>query len=165
LYVYVSQQKKMLQKNSFLIWAFLFAFFGQKTAKIDKKLRKLAKSKPFDEIFWNLACRCFSTQENATKKHFSVSAFFGLFWPKKQSKLTKNEENCQNPNVLNFFSEIWYVDAFQHKKIQHFFLFKHFWASLVAKNQPKLIKNEENTKYCINLDSKDLWRAEKGLNG
>ena len=46
-YVDASQQTKMPQKN--LFW--ILAFFNQKTAKIDKKLRRLAKSKPFDDIF------------------------------------------------------------------------------------------------------------------
>ena len=31
-----------------------FGIFGQKTAKMDQKWRKLAKSKPFNKIFWNL---------------------------------------------------------------------------------------------------------------
>ena len=39
------------------------------------------------------------------------------FLAKKQSKLIKNEENSQDPNRLVKFSEIWYLDAFQHKKI------------------------------------------------
>ena len=43
-------------------------------------------------------------------------AFFGRFLTKKQPKLTKNEENWQNPNRLMKFSEIWYVDAFQQTK-------------------------------------------------
>ena len=43
---------------------------------------------------------------------------FGLFWQKKQPKLTKNEENWQNPNRLITFYEIWYVNASQQKKIQ-----------------------------------------------
>ena len=49
-YVDASQQKKMLQKHLFGFRPYL-AFCGQKSAKIDKKCRKLAKSKSFDEIF------------------------------------------------------------------------------------------------------------------
>ena len=52
------------------------------------------------------------------KNYFSISAFFGIFLAKKQSKLIKNEENRPNSNRLIKFSEIWYVDAFQYKKIQ-----------------------------------------------
>ena len=40
-----------------------------------------------------------------------ITAIFGRFLTKKQPKLTKNEENWQNPNRLMKFSEIWYVDA------------------------------------------------------
>jgi len=44
-------------------------------------------------------CRYFLTKENATKKLFcEFGLFFGLFWPKKQPKLTKNEEKWQNSN-------------------------------------------------------------------
>ena len=49
------------------------------------------------------------------KNFFWISAFFGRFLNKKQPKLTKNEENWQNPNLLMKFSEIWYVDASQQK--------------------------------------------------
>ena len=52
-----------------------------------------------------------SQQKKILKKLFSISAFFGLFWtkkqPKKQTKLTENEENWQNLNRLMKFSEIW----------------------------------------------------------
>ena len=46
------------------------------------------------------------------KTFFWISAFFNRYLTKKQPKLTKNEENWQNPNRLMKFSEIWYVDAF-----------------------------------------------------
>ena len=42
------QQQKMLQKNFILDFGLFWPFFNQKTAKIDQKRRKLAKSKPFD---------------------------------------------------------------------------------------------------------------------
>ena len=50
------------------------------------------------------------------KNFFWILAFFGRFVIKKQPKLTKNEENWQNPNRLMKFSKIWYVDASQQKK-------------------------------------------------
>ena len=50
-YVDASQQNEMLQKNFFWISAFFGRFLTKKTSKIDKKLRKLAKPKPFGEIF------------------------------------------------------------------------------------------------------------------
>ena len=50
-YVDVSQQNKMLQKIFFWISAFFGRFLTKKTAKIDKKIRKLAKPKPFGEVF------------------------------------------------------------------------------------------------------------------
>ena len=46
------------------------------------------------------------------KNYFLISAFFGRSLDKKKPKLTKNEENWQNPNRFMKFSEIWYVDAF-----------------------------------------------------
>ena len=85
-------------------------FFNQKTAKIDKKLRKLAKSKPlmkFSGIWYGDA----SQQQNATKNFFGFRPILAVFLTKKQPKLTKKETNWQNPNRLIKFSEIWYVDA------------------------------------------------------
>ena len=52
-----------------------------------------------------------SQQKMLRKNYFWIFAFFGRFLTKKQPKLTKNEENWQNPNRLMKFSEIWYVDA------------------------------------------------------
>ena len=55
-------------------------------------------------------------KENAIKKRFLDFGPFGRFLIKKQPKMTKNEENWQNPNRLMKFYEIWYVDAFLQKK-------------------------------------------------
>ena len=52
------------------------------------------------------------------KTIFRFQLFLAFLLAKKQSKLIKNEENRPNLNRLIKFSEIWYVDAFQHKKIQ-----------------------------------------------
>ena len=49
-YVNASQQKKIHKKNVFRSSPFL-VIFGQKTAKNVKKLKKIANSKPFDELF------------------------------------------------------------------------------------------------------------------
>ena len=49
-YVDASQQKNATKKL-FLDFGLFWPFFNQKTAKIDQKLRKLAKPKPFGEIF------------------------------------------------------------------------------------------------------------------
>ena len=63
----------------------------------------------FSEIWYVDA----SQQKKCYKKTlFWILAFFGRFLTKKQPKLSKNEENWQNPNRLIKFSEIWYVDAF-----------------------------------------------------
>ena len=60
------------------------------------------------------------------KNFFWILACFGRFLTKKQSNLTKNEGNWQNPNRLMKFSEIWYVDASQQNKM----LQKNFfWSS------------------------------------
>ena len=86
-------------------------------------------------------------KKNATKKLFLD---FNLLWPfltKKQPKLTKNEENCQNRNRLMKFSEIWYVDASQQKKC-HKKLFLDFglFCPFLTKKRQKLTINEENWK-------------------
>ena len=63
------------------------------------------------------------------KNFFWISAFLGRSLTKKQPKLTKNEENWQNPNRLIKFSEIWFVDASQQKKMlpKNFFSFSAFF--------------------------------------
>ena len=71
-YLDASQQQKMLQKN--LFW--ILAFFGRFLTK--KQQKKMPKSKPFDEIFWNLVCRCLLVNENSPQ---SPIFDFGLFWP------------------------------------------------------------------------------------
>ena len=86
---------KLFFLDSRLFWP----FFNQKTAK-KKEKKKLPKFKPFDEIFLNLVCRCFPTKKNATNYFCWISAFFGRFLTNKQPKLTKNEENWQNLNLL-----------------------------------------------------------------
>ena len=79
------------------------------------------------------------------KNFFLNLAFFGCFLTKKRPKLTKNEENWQNPNRLMKLSEIWYVDASQQKKnstkklILNFGLFWPFFNQKTAKKQPKKI--------------------------
>ena len=136
--------KQKCYKKTFLDFGLFWPFFNQKTAKIDKKLRKLAKSKLFDEIFWNLVCTCFPTKRNATKKFFLDFSFFGRFLTKKQPKLTKNEENWQNLNRLMKFSEIWYVDASQQKKcFKKLFLDFGLFGRFLTKKQSKFTKNEE----------------------
>ena len=106
----------------------------------------MAKSKLFDEIFWNLVCRCFSKKQNATKNVFWILSFFGRFSTKKQPKLTKNEENSQNPYRLMKFSKIWYVDASQQQQKcykKSFLDFGLFWPSFnqkTAKIDQKLRK-------------------------
>ena len=88
----------MLQKNYFLI----STFFGQRTTKIDKKLRKFTNPNrlmKFSEIWY--------VHASQQKKMLQKTDFrFRHFLAKKQQKLTKNEENCQNPNRLIKFSEI-----------------------------------------------------------
>ena len=88
---------------------FFFVDFGlswQKTAKIDQKQRKLGKSNPYGEIFGNLLLDASQQKKMVQKKHISILAFLGFFLAKKQRKLTKNEENWQNPKRLIKFSEI-----------------------------------------------------------
>ena len=49
----------------------------------------------FSEIWYVDASQ---QNQNATKKSFFDFGLFGRFLNKKQSKLTKNETNWQNPN-------------------------------------------------------------------
>ena len=50
-YVDASEQPKNATKKLLLDFGLFWPFFNQKTAKIDQKSRKLAKSNPFYEIF------------------------------------------------------------------------------------------------------------------
>ena len=87
-YVDASQQTKNATTNFFLDFGLFWPFFNQKTAKIDKKLRKLAKSKLLMKFFKIWYVNVSQQTKNATKKLF---VDFGLFWPfstKKQPKKT-----------------------------------------------------------------------------
>ena len=156
-YVDASQQNEMLQKIFFWISAFFGRFLTKKQPKLTQRWRKLAKSKPFDEIFWNLVRSCFPTTKNATKKDFS---YFGLFWP----FLTKNKpkKNWQNPNRFIKFSEIWYLDASQQKNATiFFFLIPAFFGRFLTKNQPKLTKNDENGQNVNRLMKfSEIWYVD-----
>ena len=73
--------------------------FWQKTAKLTKNEEKWQnpnRSMKFSEIWYVDA-----TQQNKMHQNnfFLISAFFSRTLTKKQPKLTKNEENWQNPNV------------------------------------------------------------------
>ena len=46
------------------------------------------------------------------------NGIFWVFWPKTVRIAKKNKETRQNSHRLIKFSEIRYVDAFQHKKTQ-----------------------------------------------
>ena len=80
------------------------------------------------------------------KNFFWISSFFGRFLTKKQPKMTKNEDNWQNPNRWMKFSEIWYVDASHQKKMLQKNIFLDFvrFSRFLTKKQPKLTENEEN---------------------
>ena len=95
--------KKMLQ--IFFFW--ISAFFGRfLTKKQPKKIKKnLAKSKPFDEIFWNLVCRCFPTKINASKNLFLD---FGLFWPFFNQKTAKIDKKLRKLAKPKPFGEIFW---------------------------------------------------------
>ena len=91
---------------------------------------------------------------NKRKSYKKTIYRFQPFWPfldkknsqQKKPKLAENEENWLNSNRLMKFSEMWYLDASQQKKMlqKNFFLdFDLFWP-LLTKKQPKLSKNEEN---------------------
>ena len=98
--------KKCYKKTFFRFWHFWAYFWQKKTAKIDTKGRKLAKSKLFDNIFWNLLLvgKCFPTKENSTKKLFFD---FGLFWPKKTAKIDQK--------LSKLAKSKWFKTNFQRK--------------------------------------------------
>ena len=95
---------------------------------------------------------------------------FGLFWPffnQKTAKIEKIERKLkENLNRLMKFSEIWYVDASQQKKMlqKNCFLIPAFFGLFVCQKAAKIdLKNEENRQiynitievvifYLINLD-------------
>ena len=95
-YVDASQQKKCYKKTIFGFRPFL-AVFNQKQPKKEKK--KLAKSKPFDEIWYVDA----SQQKNATKKHFLD---FALFWSFFNQKIPKIDQNRRKFSKSKPFDEI-----------------------------------------------------------
>ena len=79
----------------------------------------------FSEI-WNVDA---SQQKKCFKKLFLD---FGLFWPffTQKTATKKLKKNCQNPNRLMNFFEIWYVDVSQQRKCykKTFFVFRRFLA-------------------------------------
>ena len=66
----------------------------------------------FSEIWYVHA----SQQKKYYKKLFFLFRHFFAFFGQKQTILTKNEENCQNPNHLMKFSENEYVRCFSTKE-------------------------------------------------
>ena len=101
------------------------------------------------------------------KCYNKIKFFVGIFLDslaKKQSKLIKNEENRPNFKPFDRISEIWYVDAFQHKKIQqkNIFLILAFLGLFVGQKTAKIDKKNKKIinsiiilpllNYLINLD-------------
>ena len=79
----------MLPKNLCFDFFIFGSFLLKKTAKIDQKLRNLAKSKPFDKTFGNLVCKCFHSKKIQQKIVFR----FWHFLAKKTAKIDQNYEN------------------------------------------------------------------------
>ena len=138
-YVDASQQtKKMLQKPFFYFGLFR-PFFNLKAAKIDKKWRKLAKSKPFDEIFWNLVCRYFQTK----KCYKNLFLDFGLFWPFFNQKTAKIDQKWKKLTKSKPFDKIFWNLVYRrsstktkcYKKL--YLDFGLFWPFLTKKQQKK----------------------------
>ena len=76
--------------------------------------------------------------------------------------MTKNQENLQSLNHLIKFSEIWYVDASQRKKMprKNCFLISAFFC-LFGQKQSKLIKNEKNRQNlnCL-IKFSEIWYVD-----
>ena len=58
-------------------------------AKIDQKWRKLAKSKPFNEMFWNLVYRCPLANKNSIQSPIFDFCLFWVFFLPKTAKIGK----------------------------------------------------------------------------
>ena len=101
------------------------------------------------------------------KNFFGILAFFGRFSTKKQLKLTKNEENWQNPNHLLKFSEIWYVDVSQQKKCYKknatkklFLDFGLFWPFFNQKTA-KIVQKKEDWQNPYRLMTfSEIWYVD-----
>ena len=98
----------------------------------------------FSEIWYADAPQS-QQKKKLQKTIFGFRPFLAFLWPKKQPKLTKNEEIWQNPNRLVKNSEISYLDASQQKKmlLKFFFGFRNFFVFLLPKNSqnwPKMKK-------------------------
>ena len=135
-------KRKFNKKTVFKFWRF-WAFFGKKTAKTDQKWRKLAKSKPFGEIFWNLVWRCYPTKKCKKKLYFD----FGLCWPFFNQKTSKIDQKWRKLAKSKPFDEIFWnlvCRCFPTKKIyKHFFLgFWSFFGRFLTKKQRKKKKKK-----------------------
>ena len=89
----------MLKKNYFSISSFFGIFLAKKQSKLIKNEENRPNSNrliKFPEIWF---VDVFQQEKMLQKSCFSILAFFA-FLVKKQPKLTKNEENWQNPNRL-----------------------------------------------------------------
>ena len=141
-YVNASQQQKMLQKNYFCILAFFCRFLTKKQPKLTKNEENWQNPNRLMKFSKNWYVDASQQKKMLQKSFFGISTFFGRFLNKKQPILTKNEVNCQNPNRLMKFSEIWYVDASQQRKCykKTFFGFWPFFNQKTAKIDQKLRK-------------------------
>ena len=139
--------KKNATKKLFLDFGLFWSLFNQKTAKIDKKWSKLAKYKPFDEIFWNLVCRCFPTKKMLQKLFFE----FGLFWPFFNQKIAKIDKKWRKLAKYKPFDEIFWnlvCSCFPTKEMlqNYFFWILAFFGHFLTETQPKLTKNKKICK-------------------
>ena len=73
-------RKENATKKLFIDFSIFWPFLT-KNGQNWQKWRKLAKSKPFNEIFWNLLCRCLLVNKSSPQS--PIFAFFGLFFTKK----------------------------------------------------------------------------------
>ena len=149
-YVDASQQQKNAPKKLFLDFGLFWPFSTRKQLKIDQKWRKLAKSKPFDEIFWNFVCRCFLTKENAKKNLFLD---FGFFLPFFNQKTAKIYQKWRKLAKFKPFDEIFWNLVCRYFPTQEnstilfvwFSIFGHFcWpntAKIDKKNIKKIVKS------------------------
>ena len=88
LYVNASQQNK--KKKYIYRFRHFWLFLAKKNSQNWQKWWILAKSKPYDKIFWNLVCKCLLVNENWPQSPiFDFGLFFYLKNSQNQPKMKK----------------------------------------------------------------------------
>ena len=123
-----------------------FGLFLTKKGLNWQKWRKLAKSKPFNEIFWNLVCTCLSQKKSYKKLFFN----FGIFWPffyQKTAKIDQKWRKFPKSNPLDkiYWNLVCKRFSIKVNSTKTFFSILAFF-TFSGQKQPKFTKNGERVK-------------------